>query len=218
MCALPANAKRIRYLECADAQYIDTGIYPTPTMTFEIDASVPAPSGSNTLLFGSREPGANVGNYYVLFFSGSGVKTRWAYGNGTPAETYTVFATGNRLVYSNVDDKTILKTGALSVQCNRSSSFSQKYNIYLFTANLGTNTPNSQYAVGAKIYSAKFFDNGTLVRSFVPVRVGTVGYLFDRVSGQLFGNSGTGDFVCGPDTFATGVLPTRMCVMGPDKT
>ena len=41
--------------------------------------------------------------------------------------------------------------------------------------------------------------NGTLVRSYVPVRVGSVGYLFDRVSGQLFGNAGTGAFTLGPD-------------------
>jgi hypothetical protein len=31
------------------------------------------------------------------------------------------------------------------------------------------------------------------------VRKGTVGYLYDRVSGKLFGNAGTGDFVLGPD-------------------
>jgi hypothetical protein len=60
----------------------------------------------------------------------------------------------------------------------------------------------------------KYSDDTGYEIDLVPVRVGSVGYLFDRVSGQLFGNSGTGDFVCGPDTFATGVLPTRMCVMG----
>ena len=38
-----------------------------------------------------------------------------------------------------------------------------------------------------------------LVRDFIPVRVGTVGYMYDRVSGQLFGNQGTGDFIIGPD-------------------
>ena len=33
----------------------------------------------------------------------------------------------------------------------------------------------------------------------IPVRVGQVGYLYDKISGQLFGNQGTGDFVLGPD-------------------
>jgi hypothetical protein len=33
----------------------------------------------------------------------------------------------------------------------------------------------------------------------IPVRCGTTGYLYDRVSGELFRNVGTGDFVLGPD-------------------
>ena len=33
----------------------------------------------------------------------------------------------------------------------------------------------------------------------IPVRVGQVGYMYDKVSGQLFGNVGTGDFGLGPD-------------------
>ena len=37
------------------------------------------------------------------------------------------------------------------------------------------------------------------VRDFIPVRVVTVGYMYDRVSGQLFGNAGTGAFIIGPD-------------------
>lgn len=41
--------------------------------------------------------------------------------------------------------------------------------------------------------------NGVLLRDFIPVRVGQVGYMYDRVSGELFGNDGTGDFILGPD-------------------
>lgn len=41
--------------------------------------------------------------------------------------------------------------------------------------------------------------DGELMVDLIPVRKGTVGYMFDRVSGQLFGNSGTGEFVLGPD-------------------
>jgi hypothetical protein len=33
----------------------------------------------------------------------------------------------------------------------------------------------------------------------IPVRVGQVGYMYDKVSHQLFGNSGTGNFILGPD-------------------
>ena len=55
------------------------------------------------------------------------------------------------------------------------------------------------YAAKAKVFSLRIFDTGTLVRDFIPVRVGTTGYLYDRASGALFGNDGTGSFGVGPD-------------------
>lgn len=42
-------------------------------------------------------------------------------------------------------------------------------------------------------------ENGVTLIDLIPVRVGTTGYMYDKVSGQLFGNIGTGDFVLGPD-------------------
>ena len=53
--------------------------------------------------------------------------------------------------------------------------------------------------IGGDISSARFSFCNSPVRDLVPVRVGQVGYLFDRVSGELFGNAGTGAFVVGPD-------------------
>lgn len=43
------------------------------------------------------------------------------------------------------------------------------------------------------------YDNGILVFDAIPVRIGQVGYMYDQVSGQLFGNDGTGSFTLGPD-------------------
>ena len=52
-----------------------------------------------------------------------------------------------------------------------------------------------------RLYAFQIFDNGVLVRDFIPVRVGRAGYMFDRVSGEYlpFGNVGTGAFILGPD-------------------
>ena len=52
-----------------------------------------------------------------------------------------------------------------------------------------------------RIYSCSLIDNGKLVRDYIPVRVGNVGYMYDKVSGQLFGNRrSTGlPFLVGPD-------------------
>lgn len=50
-----------------------------------------------------------------------------------------------------------------------------------------------------RLYYLQVWDGSTLVFDFIPARVGTVGYLYDKVSGVLFGNSGTGSFTLGPD-------------------
>ena len=50
-----------------------------------------------------------------------------------------------------------------------------------------------------RIYYCKLYKNDSLVCDLIPVRVGTTGYMYDKVSGQLFGNAGTGDFVLGSD-------------------
>lgn len=64
--------------------------------------------------------------------------------------------------------------------------------------------PTSGYADTIANFTGRFWggqiwDGTTLVRDFVPCRIGTTGYLYDRVSQTLFGNIGTGDFVLGPD-------------------
>ena len=55
--------------------------------------------------------------------------------------------------------------------------------------------------------------NDILVRDLIPVRVGNVGYMYDKVSGQLFGNSGTGNFILGPDV-KTKELPSQLTSIG----
>ena len=65
--------------------------------------------------------------------------------------------------------------------------------IYAFRNNVQTE------GASCNIYSIKIWDNNILVRDLIPVRKGNIGYMYDRVSGQLFGNQGTGDFVIGPD-------------------
>lgn len=56
----------------------------------------------------------------------------------------------------------------------------------------------------AKIHGFKFWDNGILKRDMIPVRVVTEhgeneGAMFDKISGIMCYNQGTGSFIIGPD-------------------
>lgn len=50
-----------------------------------------------------------------------------------------------------------------------------------------------------KLRSYKHIKNGVVVVDLIAVRVGQVGYMYDKVSGELFGNDGTGSFILGQD-------------------
>lgn len=50
-----------------------------------------------------------------------------------------------------------------------------------------------------KLYGFKMFDLNTVILDLIPVRIGTTGYMYDKVSGQFFGNAGKGSFILGPD-------------------
>ena len=54
-------------------------------------------------------------------------------------------------------------------------------------------------APSLKIASFSWRRNGELTLDFIPVRLGNIGYMYDRVSGEFFGNQGTGAFIIGPD-------------------
>lgn len=51
----------------------------------------------------------------------------------------------------------------------------------------------------AKLYYFKLINKDVLVRDLIPVRKSGIGYMYDKVSKQLFGNAGTGQFIVGPD-------------------
>jgi hypothetical protein len=51
----------------------------------------------------------------------------------------------------------------------------------------------------SRIKKLAIYINDIMLCDYIAVRVGQVGYLYDKVSGELFGNVGTGSFVVGPD-------------------
>lgn len=70
---------------------------------------------------------------------------------------------------------------------------------------IGRSNPNqTKRDIGLKIYYFKIYDGATPLFDAIPVRVGSVGYLYDRVSGRLFGNDGTGNFTLGKDKILPG--------------
>lgn len=54
-----------------------------------------------------------------------------------------------------------------------------------------------------RLYYCKMWRDGTLVRDFVPIKVGTEGCLYDKVTATVYHNPGTVPFVCGAEVAET---------------
>lgn len=64
---------------------------------------------------------------------------------------------------------------------------------------LCNNEAGSRPMYFCRIFYFRLDKAGKKVFDLVPVRKGDEGLMYDRVSGKLFGNSGTGKFILGPD-------------------
>lgn len=186
--SLPSGYKRLEYIQSSGTQYLDTGIRVNSTDTMRCDiVQTTTPPSSGTL------EGADC--YMQIGFTPTGYGGVYrqtsitAYGN---KDTISVtFANKVETVYIN------------GVQIDSEDwSGTTISNVTLGLLKLGS-ANNSWYttpALSAKIYSCQIYDNGTLVRDFIPCRKpdGTIG-LLDDVNSVFYANAGTGTFTAGPE-------------------
>ena len=188
---LPYDAE-VEYLETDGTAYIDTGIAPSsirPILEVEIYrknfTSIVYPVGSdgsgNTRfsigIVRSASTELRIGSYKQL----SAYKSQVFY----KIKLNSITGQGH------IDD-TLVWTGTKNAATNT-------YPILLFTS---TNSTGGVRTIGAGVRIAwcKIWDNETLVADYIPVRVGQVGYFYDKVTRTLKGNAAdSGAFVLGAD-------------------
>lgn len=171
---MPYDAE-IEYLESNGTQYIDTLLYGNENTEVQIDfiaTSINAPVGF------SRGDNTNGINIYVAVGSSR-------FGNRTVDYSFA----------SNTRYNVIFKDGHFIVNdvdkiFTASSPFTTPTTLTIFKTN--------NYFSG-KVYSAKIIQNGSVVMDLIPVRIGQVGYMYDKINNKFLGNEGTGDFVLGND-------------------
>jgi hypothetical protein len=57
----------------------------------------------------------------------------------------------------------------------------------------------TSYRYPVKYYSFKITVGNNVVYDFIPVRKSGVGYMYDKIGGELYGNRGSGSFTYGSD-------------------
>ena len=191
---LPYDAE-VEYLESTGTQWVDTGVTMTHDLFDSAETTITVlPTGKQSYTHNFFGDGTS---WYDGYTFGNLEDYRLQASNGFKA-------TQGPIKFSSILPKTLTvnKNGfaidSEVAQINKDSSRGTSGTLILFGCRRNgvffTTTP-----FAGRIYSAKMVSNGVSIFDFIPVRVGDVGYMYDRVSGQLFGNQGTGAFIIGPD-------------------
>lgn len=184
----------VEWLASEQDAWINTGINgQNSNLSFELEVMV-EPTSYPCYAFGNYQSSSRRGAVLVL--------------NSSAKATARVNAsmtsiTGNQFDFSEgarhqmtITRASTTVDGVSHTNSTANASSNQYPTIALFKGN----TRTAMNAGKVTIYWFKIYDSGTLVRDYVPVRKGTVGYMYDRVSGELFGNAAaSGTFIYGAD-------------------
>lgn len=198
---LPYDAE-VEYLEInGDGTYIDTGAVPANNPSAQIVAQCLGTSQSSaqtTPLFGLRNYNVSPYVYFAFWVRSDTLKL---------AVNYAATDTGWQ---NQTTDKAAFHTFAL----DNSGGYYDGVKFVSFSLSIGTNAGGSVY-VGAvnqpnnsdphpsrgvkmRVRSFDLYNGGTLAFSGKSVRLGSTGYLYDAVSGNLVG-AASGTLIVGPD-------------------
>lgn len=193
---LPYEAE-IEYLEGSGTQYIDTEFIPNYNTRLECEYLVKGSNTHNAVLGcadSTNASDAKNGVVILNLLASNGTPTRYGFGNGSgtmfQSDAYSQLNTEYKVYF----DKNNVYINDTLVKTLPTSEWTANNPLRLFGR-----APWNTYLLVGYIKYCKIWDGETLVRDYIPVRVGQIGYMYDKISGQLFGNSGTGNFILGND-------------------
>ena len=188
--SLPSGYRRLEYIQSTGNQYVDSGFKPNNNSRVVLDFEPTAAYSSIVGIFGIRDTkSATAAKMFVFWNNGASTFRTDYFGTN---KTMTV---STLLARQTVDkDKNVTTIGSISVS-NTVSTGQCTNNLYLFCTN---NAGTAQYFAKLKLYSCQIYDNGTLIRNYIPCQTffGEIG-LWDDVNGVFYGNAGTGAFISG---------------------
>lgn len=201
---LPYDSE-VEYLEGTGPQWIDTGIIGNERIAIDVKWSYVSTS-AHLIQWGART-GVNKSTVAVPGYYGTATDTRMypTFGTHTPSLYTAQSAVGNNLWACHLErrQQDLYKDGELVLSARvDTSSFSTINTIPLFA--FWDSPTQFLNRTGGRIWLCKIWQDDALIRDYVPVRftnenISAEGAMFDRVSGQLFRNQGTGSFIIGPD-------------------
>ena len=187
---LPNGYTELEYIQSSGTQYVDTGFIPNQDTRIDTRFSATGVANRNIFVYGSGVDSST--SAFELYPWGE--RMQFNYGNDG---RFPGPAIANNII-TTVQDKNVSKyiiNNTTYSETHYIQSFTTPYTLTLFALHRANMVmPDS----GMKLYSCQIYDNGTLVRNFVPCKnpSGSFG-LFDLVENKFYSNVGTGSFTGG---------------------
>lgn len=189
---LPAGYRQVEYIQSSGEQYVDTGFKANQNTRVVMDAQA---TGANTgrYFVGARKA---YGDSVFGVWSSSGTAFMFCHGNATESVTKNVAAR----YLLDLNKNSFFIDGVLAATAT-ANTFQCPVNLWLFACN--NNGAVMSATDNLKMYSCQIYDNGTLVRDYIPCTnsSGKAG-LYDLVYGVFYGNAGTGVFAVGRNVYS----------------
>ena len=185
---LPEGFTELAYIESTGTQYIDTGFKPNQDTRLVMDFQLTDTAIRH--LFGARTT-STTGLFFAACMSATTIRVDYR----TEQKTFTVGSVLNRMTLDF--NKNIVTLGGVS-QSYTKSTFTPDLEMPLFTSNSGGSITGDTYKAKMKVYSCQIYDNGTLVRDYIPCKNASgVAGLYDLANGVFYQNAGAGTFAVG---------------------
>lgn len=182
--SLPKGYTPVEYIKTTGTQYIDTGF--VPNQNTRVKMKVLNGSEASTWLFG-------VWALQDVDQFAASCSTKHSFRYGSKMVSLPDLPVG--IIVDVELNKNAYHMNGVSGTMEE-QTFTATANMYLFRLN-ANGKPGSGSLTG-RCYECQVYDDGTLIRDFVPcVNPGGEAGLYDRVGGVFYGNSGTGSFVAG---------------------
>ena len=190
--SLPGGYTELEYIQSSGTQYVDTGLNPNQDFGVTIDFQMTTVSGWQCI-FGAANSAQNADEYGV-WHNG----TNFGFYYASTNVTVSAEATARHLF---VCSKNTITVDGAAAGSPAYTSFQTNYPLLLGAINYAG---SKMYGSQIKIYSAKIYQNGTLVRNFIPCKnaAGVIG-LWDDVNSVFYQNVGSGVFTAGPEVRGT---------------
>lgn len=193
---LPSGYTQLEYIKSSGTQYIDTNFIPNQDTRVVCKCTCPSLSSSSNFVFGGRISSSSI----KFSFGSTSTSYYVGYGIGSTIKCTKISVSNNILnIDANKSKWTITTDSTTELTSTTYSTFTSPVSLCLFACN--TNGTINYGSV--KIYSFQLYDNGVLIRNFIPCKnANNIIGMYDGVNNVFYSNSGTGSFVAGPVSIA----------------